>query len=60
MKIIKANEGMILTNGTVYAKEVRLGDWDDRCNYHEITQEEYEKVMEAELIENAEILSKEV
>lgn len=45
MEIIKASEGMILTNGTVYAKEVRLGDWDDKSNYYEITQEEYEKII---------------
>ena len=48
MELIKASEGMIFTDGTIYATEIRLGDWDSADNYHEITQEEYEKIMEAE------------
>ena len=39
----KASEGMMLTNGTVYALEVDLGEWDSPDNWHEITLEEYEK-----------------
>ena len=42
-KHIKASEGMMLTNGTVYALEVDLGEWDSPDNWHEITLEEYEK-----------------
>lgn len=42
---IKANENMILTNGTVYASEIRLGDWDSKDNYYEITIEEYQEKM---------------
>lgn len=48
MEFIKASEGMILTDGTVYAKEIRLGNWDSAENYREITQEEFEKLTEAE------------
>ena len=40
-KTIKANDGMWLTNGVIYAKEITLGDWDDADNYYEITEEEY-------------------
>ena len=48
MEVIKASKGRILTDGTIYATEIRLGDWDEKGNYHEITVEEYEKIMEAE------------
>ncbi len=44
-RLIKASEGMMLTNGTVYALEVDLGDWDSADNWQEITLEEYEKRM---------------
>ena len=43
--LIKANENMILTNGTIYATEIRLGDWDSKDNYYEITKDEYETIM---------------
>lgn len=39
---LTAAEGMVLTNGEVYATEVWLGDWDSAENWHEITQEEAE------------------
>ncbi len=48
MEIIKASDGMVLTNGTIYAKEIRLGDWDDKSNYLEITYEEYENLTKTE------------
>ena len=44
-KHIKASEGMMLTNGTIYALEIDLGDWDSAENYHEIPIAEYEKRM---------------
>lgn len=52
--IIKADEGMVLTNGENFATLVRLGDWDNPDNWHEITKEEYEAIM-AEL-ENSELI----
>ena len=42
---IEASEGMMLTNGTLYAIEIDLGDWDSEENYYEIPIEEYEKRM---------------
>ena len=39
---IKANEGMLLTNGNAYAKVVELGVSDSPDNWQEITQEQYE------------------
>lgn len=43
-KTIKASDGMMLTNGEIYALEIDLGDWDSEQNYHEIPIEEYERL----------------
>ena len=48
-----ASDGFILTNGESYGKEVYLGTGDKPENWHEITEEEYEKI-QAEL-EDAEV-----
>ena len=39
-----ASDGMVLTNGETYGKEVYLGTGDKAENWHEITEEEYEKI----------------
>lgn len=44
--VLIADEGKMLTDGEIYAKSVELGDWDKAENYHEITTEEYEKIIE--------------
>ena len=44
-RVIVASEGMMLTNGEIYASSVRLGDWDSPDNWHEVTVAEYEAVM---------------
>lgn len=41
---LTASEGMMLTNGEVYSKEVYLGKYDSADNWHEITEEEYSKI----------------
>ena len=41
-----ATEGMILTNGETYGKKIYLGSGDSPNNWHEITEEEYQKIME--------------
>ena len=43
--VLIADEGKVLTNGETYAKSITLGDWDSSNNYHEITTEEYAKIM---------------
>lgn len=55
-RIITASEGMMLTNGEVYASSVRLGDWDSADNWHEVSKEEYEKKM-AEMASDAEVMT---
>ena len=43
---LKATEGMIYTNGETYGREIFLGSGDSPDNWHEITEEEYNKIME--------------
>ena len=43
---IYASEGMRLTNGVIFGKLIDLGEGDSSDNYHEITEEEYNKLME--------------
>lgn len=40
---LTASEGMILTNGKAYGKEIYLGCNDSADNWCEITEAEYEK-----------------
>ena len=48
IKKLIAAEGMILTNGETYGKEIFLGSGDDVSNWHEITETEYAAAMQAE------------
>ena len=43
---LKATEGMILTNGEIYGREVFLGSGDSPDNWWEISEEEYNKITE--------------
>lgn len=45
---ITASEGMVLTNGDTYSKEIYLGVNDSVENWHEITDAEYEEIMKDE------------
>ena len=49
--VLKADEGMTLTNGEAFGKVVYLGINDTADNWHEITDEEAEKIQTAELEE---------
>lgn len=42
---ITADEGMILTNGETFSKEVFLGKNDKAENWYEITEAEYAKII---------------
>lgn len=48
IEIIKltANSGYVLTNGEIYGKEIYLGKYDKAENYHEITEQEYNAILE--------------
>lgn len=43
--ILTANEGMVLTDGEIYGKEIYLADGISTNTFHEITDAEYEKLM---------------
>lgn len=51
LRKITASEGMVLTDGEVYSKEVYLGCNDNPDNWHEITEEEYAAIEEEKLKE---------
>ena len=44
--ILYADEGKVLTDGTVYGKEILLSHSEDKNNFYEITDEEYEALHE--------------
>lgn len=50
IKIIQlvASDGMVLTNGETYSREVYLGVNDTPDNWHEITEQEYNDIIEQE------------
>lgn len=49
--VLKADEGMTLTNGEAFGKVVYLGINDSADNWHEITDEEAVKMQTTELEE---------
>lgn len=44
--ILKADEGMYLTNGETYGKTVILPETANQSDWYEITEDEYEKAVE--------------
>lgn len=48
MTKLEASDGMMLTNGESYGKTVYLGVGDSAENWHEITDDEYNAIMEAQ------------
>lgn len=53
---LTASDGMVLTNGESFGKVVYLGVYDTPDNWHEITEEEYNAIIEEEENQNAQSL----
>lgn len=53
--VLKANEGMTLTNGEAFGKTIYLGINDDKSNWREITDIEAEELQKVE--EELDVLS---
>ena len=51
---LTASEGMTLTNGEVYGKEIYLADTEKAENWYEITDEEYAAILAEQETENIE------
>ena len=49
--VLKADEGMTLTNGEAFGKVVYLGINDSASNWHEITDEEAEEMQNTDSFE---------
>ena len=49
--VLKADEGMTLTNGEAFGKTIYLGINDSAENWHEITDEDAEEMQNIELEE---------
>lgn len=49
--ILYADEGKILTDGTIYGKQIFLAENQTAFQFYEITQEEYEAILEKQLNE---------
>lgn len=54
MKIIKANDGYVLTDGFVYTTEIYLPDTESGEEWQEITAEEAEKRQSADITDISE------
>lgn len=46
--ILYADSGKVLTNGEIYGKQLFLSDDANALDFYEITEAEYDAIMEAE------------
>lgn len=55
LRMLTAAEGMTLTNGEAFGKEIYLGINDSADNWHEITDAEAERIQAESLPEASEV-----
>lgn len=46
--VLRADEGMVLTDGEIYGRTIMLGEGRSAEEFHEITKAEYEDIKERE------------
>ena len=44
-KTLYADEGKVLTNGTIYGRQIHLAEGLDESTFYEIAEAEYDKVL---------------
>ena len=44
--VIYAEDGKVLTNGEIYGRQIFLADGVSESDFHEITDEEYQKILD--------------
>lgn len=55
-KILYADDGKVLTNGTIYGKVIYLAEGADESEYYSITKTEYDEIMNSEQAEEADYI----
>lgn len=55
LKTIYADEGMILTNGEIYGRQIYLAEGVSETDFYEITEAEYEEILAAQEKEGEQI-----
>ena len=58
-KKLTAADGMILTDGTAYGREIFLAESADSAVWHEITEAEYEDIIQVQDLKAREVLNNE-
>lgn len=53
LTVLRASEGMVLTDGNVYGSTIYLGEGRNRDEFYEITIEEYKSITEDVVTEEA-------
>lgn len=55
-KILYADEGMVLTDGTIYGSIIYLAEGADETAFYQITEEEYNEITSSEQAEEADYI----